>query len=96
MEERNYSDETARIIDQEVKLIIEDAYTRAKELLNKNLDKLKTLSKALLEKEVLGGEEVKRLLGFVDQKSVDQKSDDQKSNDQKSDDQKSDDQKTEA
>ena len=84
MEERNYSDETARIIDQEVKLIIEDAYTRAKELLKKNLDKLKILSKALLEKEVLAGEEVKRLLGFVDQKSDDQKSDDQKSDDQKS------------
>jgi len=67
MEEKNYSDQTARVIDEEVKSIINDAYLRAKELLQKNLDKLKTLSKVLLEKEVLGGEEVKRLLGFVDQ-----------------------------
>ncbi len=77
MEEKNYSDETARIIDQEVKSIVDDSYVRAKELLNKNLDKLKILSKALLEKEVLGGEEVKRLLGFVDQQKDDKQTDDQ-------------------
>ncbi|MFH0858328.1 MAG: ATP-dependent zinc metalloprotease FtsH [Candidatus Omnitrophota bacterium] len=64
MEERNYSDATARQIDEEVKSIIDDAYLKAKVLLKGSLDKLKTLSNALLEKEVLDGEEVKLMLGI--------------------------------
>ncbi|MDD2679761.1 MAG: cell division protein FtsH, partial [Candidatus Omnitrophica bacterium] len=64
MEEKNYSEETARLIDEEVRKIIEEAYLKAKKLLEENLDKLKILSNTLLEKEVLSGEEVKRLLGI--------------------------------
>ena len=66
-EERNYSEETAKLIDQEIKKIVDDAYIRAKGLLNENSDKLKILSNALLEKEVLDGEEVKKLLGIQKQ-----------------------------
>ncbi len=69
MEEKNYSEETARLIDEEVKKIVDEAYTKAKGLLQENLDKLKTLANALLEKEVLNGEEVKRLLG-IDKKDL--------------------------
>jgi cell division protease FtsH len=64
MEEKNYSEETARMIDEEVKRIVDEAYSRAKGILGGNLDKLKLLSQALLEKEVLSGEEVKKLLGI--------------------------------
>ncbi|MFH0855495.1 MAG: ATP-dependent zinc metalloprotease FtsH [Candidatus Omnitrophota bacterium] len=64
MEERNYSEETARLIDEEVRRIVEDAYVMAKSLLGKNLDKLKTLSEALIDKEVMSAEEVKLLLGI--------------------------------
>jgi len=64
MEEKNYSDGTAHIIDEEVKEIVENGYLEAKKILEDNLDKLKILSNALLEKEVLNGEEVKRLLGI--------------------------------
>jgi cell division protease FtsH len=64
MEERNYSDTTARLIDEEVKHVIDDSYQKAKALLQHHLDKLKILSTALLEKEVLNGEEVKKLLGI--------------------------------
>lgn len=64
MEEKNYSEETARIIDEEVKRIVDEAYSKAKDLLSQNMDKLKTLSGALLEKEVLDGETVKSLLGI--------------------------------
>ncbi|MFA7653078.1 MAG: ATP-dependent zinc metalloprotease FtsH [Candidatus Omnitrophota bacterium] len=64
MEEKNYSEETARLIDEEVRRIIEEAYLKAKSLLEQNLDKLKILSNALLEKEVLSGAEVKKLLGI--------------------------------
>jgi len=67
MEEKNYSDETARLIDEEVKKIVDEAYSKAKVLLEQNLDKLKILSNALLEKEVLDGEETKLLLGIVKQ-----------------------------
>ncbi|OQB15024.1 MAG: ATP-dependent zinc metalloprotease FtsH 3 [Candidatus Omnitrophica bacterium ADurb.Bin205] len=63
-EERNYSEETARLIDEEVRKIIDEAYLRAKSLLEQNVEKLKTLSSALLEKEVLDGEVVKSLLGI--------------------------------
>ncbi|RKY31007.1 MAG: cell division protein FtsH [Candidatus Omnitrophota bacterium] len=64
VEERNYSEETAHLIDEEVKKIVDEAYVKAKEILRKNHDKLKLLSSTLLEKEVLDGEEVKRLIGI--------------------------------
>jgi len=64
MEEKNYSEETARIIDEEVKAIVSSAYLKATNLLKDNLDKLKLLSTALTEKEVLSGEDVKKLLGI--------------------------------
>ena len=65
VEQRNYSEDTARIIDEEVKKIIEESYAKAKEILRQNNDKLKMLSNALLEKEVLDGEAVKQLTGIV-------------------------------
>ncbi len=64
MEERNYSEETAHLIDKEVKLIVDESYKKAKTLLQESIEKLKTLSAVLLEKEALGAEEVTRLLGF--------------------------------
>jgi len=64
MDEKNYSDQTAHIIDEEIKKIIDNAYARAIELLKNNLEKLKLLSSSLLEKEVLSGEEVKKILGI--------------------------------
>jgi cell division protease FtsH len=68
-EERNYSDATAQLIDEEVRKIVDDAYVKAKRLLEQNIDKLKTLSNALLEKEVLDGEVVKAMLG-IDKKDL--------------------------
>lgn len=65
VEERDYSEETAKAIDSEVRRFVDDAYVRAKSLLSENLEKLKILALALLEKEVLEVEEVKRLTGIV-------------------------------
>ncbi len=65
VEERNYSDDTARMIDEEVKKIVDDAYARARQMLTDNIDKLKILSAALIEKEILDGDEVKKLLGMA-------------------------------
>ncbi|MCU0651723.1 MAG: ATP-dependent zinc metalloprotease FtsH [Candidatus Omnitrophica bacterium] len=70
MEEKNYSEQTARLIDEEIKLIVDNAYTQAKNLLQQNSEKLKALSNALIEKEVLSGEEVKKLLGIEKQDLV--------------------------
>jgi len=69
-EEKNYSEETARLIDEEVKKIIDTAYTKAKNLLLENKDKLTLLANTLLEKEVLDGEEVKKLLGIEKKEAV--------------------------
>jgi len=70
IEEKNYSEDTARLIDEEVKKIVDEAYNKAKALLEQNREKLKSLASALLEKEVLDGEEVKRLLG-IDKQDAD-------------------------
>ncbi|MDO8748342.1 MAG: ATP-dependent zinc metalloprotease FtsH [Candidatus Omnitrophota bacterium] len=64
VEERNYSEDTARMIDEEVKRIVDECYAQAKKLLQEKEDKLKLVSSALLEKEVLDGAEVRRLLGL--------------------------------
>jgi len=69
IEERNYSDDTARIIDEEIKRIIDEAYLMAKTLLSNHREQLKVLSDALLAKEVLDGEEVKKLTG-IDKKDT--------------------------
>jgi cell division protease FtsH len=64
IEEKNYSDETARIIDEETKRIIDESYQRARKLIQDNQEKIKLLVSTLLEKEVLNGEEVKSMLGI--------------------------------
>lgn len=63
-EERNYSEETAKLIDSEIKSIIDSCYKDAEKLLETNKDKLTLLANTLREKEVLEAEDVKKLLGF--------------------------------
>ncbi len=64
VEKRDYSEQTSQLIDKEIKRIVDECYTKAKTLLKENVEKLETLAKALLEKEILDGEEVKEILGF--------------------------------
>jgi cell division protease FtsH len=64
-EERNYSEDTAHIIDSEIKAIIDTCFDRARNLLEQNRDKLTLLANTLREKEVLDAAEVKLLLGLV-------------------------------
>lgn len=59
---QDYSEETARVIDEEVKRIISECYDRAKEIIEKNLDILHTMAQALLERETLDREEIELLL----------------------------------
>ena len=58
---KNYSEETAAIIDEEVKSIIDRAYNTAKEILAANIDKLHIVAGILLEKEKIDGEEFDRV-----------------------------------
>jgi cell division protease FtsH len=52
-EVRNYSEEIAQTIDQEIRQITETAYQRAKDILNKQRAKLETLAKTLLDVETV-------------------------------------------
>ena len=54
---KEYSEETASIVDKETKKIIDIAYNRAIEILNANIDKLHKVASVLLEKEKIDGEE---------------------------------------
>ena len=58
---KNYSEETAAIIDEEVKAIIDKAYNTAKQILAANIDKLHIVAGILLEKEKMDGEEFDRV-----------------------------------
>jgi cell division protease FtsH len=61
---RNYSDETARKIDTEVKLLIDTAYNKAKTLLVTNRTTLDRIAKALLEYETLDGDHIRDIMHY--------------------------------
>ncbi|HTL08855.1 MAG TPA: ATP-dependent zinc metalloprotease FtsH, partial [Chitinophagaceae bacterium] len=58
-----YSEETSKIIDQEVRKLIDDAFERTKKLLIEKKEEVKKLAEALLEKEVLFQSDVEALIG---------------------------------
>ncbi|MGH7195799.1 MAG: ATP-dependent zinc metalloprotease FtsH [Candidatus Saccharimonadales bacterium] len=62
MHEREYSDDTAKIIDDEVESLITEAANRARTVLKANREKLTVLKAKLLEKETIDADEVKQLL----------------------------------
>jgi len=59
---RDYSEETARKIDEEVTILIKNSYKRAKEILKENIDILHKLAELLLEKETVKGDELDDLI----------------------------------
>ncbi|HUF09333.1 MAG TPA: ATP-dependent zinc metalloprotease FtsH [Rhodothermales bacterium] len=61
--DKPYSEETARIIDEEVKLIIGNVRIKARELLDSKRDQLEALAQALLAKEVMSASEIETILG---------------------------------
>jgi cell division protease FtsH len=54
---RDYSEETAKLIDSEVNRLVMDGYSKAKELLSRHMDVLKALTDLLLVKETIDAEE---------------------------------------
>jgi cell division protease FtsH len=59
---RDYSEETAKKIDQEINSLIDNAYNKSKQILNDNLDILHALADRLLEKETVLGKELDELI----------------------------------
>ena len=61
-QQKNVSDATANVIDEEIRRITDEAYDDARRILEQNMDDLHVLSKGLLEYETLSGDEIKDLL----------------------------------
>jgi cell division protease FtsH len=62
---QNVSEETAKIIDSEVKRLTQAGFDEAKQILTEKLEELHVLAKGLLEYETLSGEEIIKLLKGV-------------------------------
>ncbi len=58
-----YSEETGRMIDEEVRAIVEDAYVRTKQLLTEKMDCVKLIAEELLKREVLFKDDMEQLIG---------------------------------
>lgn len=58
-----YSEETAKLIDEEVKRIIAEQYQRAKDILSQNIEGMKELASVLTEREVIFAEDVEQIFG---------------------------------
>ncbi|MBK7691502.1 MAG: ATP-dependent zinc metalloprotease FtsH [Bacteroidetes bacterium] len=61
--QKPYSEETGKIIDNEVRLLSENAYNRVKKLLSEKMSDVKAIAEALLEKEVLYKDDLEQLIG---------------------------------
>ena len=60
--EKDFSDETARLIDEEVRRIVDEAVSDARRLLEANWDKVVAVAEALLKYETLGADDVRKLM----------------------------------
>ena len=58
---RDYSEHTARVIDSEIKRIVEEAYSRALDILRENRDIVERIADQLLEKETISSDEIKAI-----------------------------------
>ena len=68
MSERDFSEETAAAIDEEVRKLVDTAYLRAKEVLLDNRKVLDEIAQMLIEKETVDAEELQQILGNNDVK----------------------------
>ncbi|EHC16019.1 ATP-dependent zinc metalloprotease FtsH3 [Fischerella thermalis] len=70
MSERDFSEETAAAIDEEVRQLVDSAYARAKQVLTDNRHVLDQLAQMLVEKETVDAEELQELLANNDVKTA--------------------------
>jgi len=95
MVHNEFSEETARKIDQEIKLLIDTAYERSKETILKNRDKVEIIAQMLLERENLTSDDIDDILNGRELKPLNNHSD-KKENGQKENGQKEQDKETES
>ncbi|MFK7959076.1 MAG: ATP-dependent zinc metalloprotease FtsH, partial [Phycisphaerales bacterium] len=62
MPDKDYSDETARIIDEEIRSLVDEAYTDAESILTKHWDKVVAMAEALLKYETLDRKDIDRIM----------------------------------
>lgn len=62
VQNKNYSEETARLVDAEVKRIVEEAHSRCRKLLDDNSETLHRIAAALLERETITGDDLDLLM----------------------------------
>ncbi len=65
---KDYSEETAKLIDDEIKRIIDESLQNAEKILNSHKDKFTVLAETLFQKETLDDNEVRKLIGFPPRK----------------------------
>ena len=68
--QRNYSDDTAGKIDEEIKRIIDDCYSQAVSTLRSHLQQLNALAAALLEQESLDEQDILKVVGVVNGRTI--------------------------
>ncbi|MEO0086065.1 MAG: cell division protein FtsH, partial [candidate division WOR-3 bacterium] len=61
---RTFSEETARLIDSEIRRLVEGQAARAREIITQSREKLDALARALLEREVLSSADIDAILGI--------------------------------
>ena len=62
VQNKNFSEDTARLVDSEVKRIVEEAHSRCRQLLEENLDALHRIAQALLDRETITGDDLNMLM----------------------------------
>ena len=61
-QQKNFSDQTAKLIDQEVKALVMSGYEKAREIITEHRDSLEKMALALLDRETLNASEVKEII----------------------------------
>ncbi len=79
IKEKGYSEKTSQIIDEEVKKIIDSSLAKAQKILKENQDKLTRIAENLIERELLKGEEVDKLLSNESLTPIENKTEKEKS-----------------
>ena len=69
-ERKNYSEQIAEKIDEEVRLLIEGAFEKSKQIIEKEKEKLEIIVKELLEKETIEKERFQEIMGIEEEKDV--------------------------
>ena len=75
VQNKNYSEKTAKLVDEEVKRIVEEAHSRCHALLTDNLPILHRIAAALMEKETITGEDIDKLMQDPDESETNAGSD---------------------